>query len=82
MDPCPRLTIPGTNFTKRLYAEIGTIRPWKVRRLPTDELRKYREESIAISIRENQREAEARVANQVRMMKKILSRISLRNRRR
>jgi len=82
MDPCPRLTIPGTNFTKRLYAEIGTIRPWKVRRLPTDELRKYREESIAISIRENQREAEARVANQIRMMKKILSRISLRNRRR
>ena len=82
MDPCPRLTIPGTNFTKRLYAEIGTIRPWKVRRLPTDELRKYREESIAISIRENQREAEARMANQIRMMKKILSRISLRNRRR
>ena len=82
MNPCPRLTIPGTNFTKRLYAEIGTIRPWKVRRLPTDELRKYREESIAISIRENQREAEARVANQIRMMKKILSRISLRNRRR
>jgi type VI protein secretion system component VasK len=82
MDPCPRLTIPGTNFTKRLYAEIGTIRPWKVRRLPTDELRKYREESIAISIRENQREAEARVANQIHVMKKILSRISLRNRRR
>ena len=82
MDPCPRLTIPGTNFTKRLYAEIGTIRPWKFRRLPTDELRKYREESIAIGISENQREAEARAANQIRVMKKILSRISLRNRRR
>ena len=62
MDPCPRLTIPGTSFTKRLYAEIGTIRPWKVRRLPIDELLKYREESIAIGIRENQREAEARAA--------------------
>jgi hypothetical protein len=45
-------------------------------------LRKYREESIAISIRENQREAEARAANQIHAMKKILSRISLRNRRR
>ena len=77
-----RITISGTSFTKRLYAEMGTTRPWKVRRLPTDELRKYREESIAISIRENQREVEARVANQVRMMKKILSRISLCNRRR
>ena len=82
MDPCPRLTVHGTSFTKRLYAEMGTIRPWKVRRLPTDELRKYREESIAIGIRENQREAEARAANQIRVMKKILSRISLRNRRR
>jgi hypothetical protein len=50
--------------------------------LPTDELRKYREESIAIGIRENQREAEARATNQIRVMKKILSRISLRNRRR
>ena len=82
MDPCPRLTIPGTNFTKRLYAEFGTIRPWKVRRLPTDELRKYHEESIAIWIRELQRETEARVANQIRVMNKLLSRISLRNRRR
>jgi len=61
---------------------MGTTRPWKVRRLPTDELRKYREESIAISIRENQREAEAKMANQIRIMNKILSRISIRNRRR
>jgi len=82
MDPCPRLTVHGTSFTKRLYAEMGTIRPWKVRRLPTDELRKLREESIAVSIRENQREAEAKMANQIRIMNKILSRISIRNRRR
>ncbi len=77
-----RITISGTSFTKRLYAEMGTTRPWKVRRLPTDELRKYHEESIAIWIRELQREAEARVANQIRVMNKLLSRISLRNRRR
>ena len=61
---------------------MGTIRPWKVHRLPTDELRKYHEESIAIWIRELQRETEARVANQIRVMNKLLSRISLRNRRR
>jgi hypothetical protein len=77
-----RITISGTSFTKRLYAETGTTRPWKVRRLPTDELRKYHEESIAIWIRELQRETEARVANQIRVMNKLLSRISLRNRRR
>lgn len=77
-----RITISGTNFTKRLYAEIGTTRPWKVRRLPTDELRRYREESIAICMREIQRETEARVVNQVRVMERILYRISLANTRR